>query len=87
MSVSLNLESLFFYYGFRKCSKNSYINFTKIEENQFLVFRISRDTIADLFYEKYKSNETPCSSKPIDYKTIKLDFEKEKDRHLLEKYF
>jgi hypothetical protein len=83
MSKLRELENIFFYFGFKNCSKNEFVNFLKIKENKYLVFRISKDKVADLIYEEYENGQTPCNSKPKTDESIKLGFEKDNDLDFL----
>ena len=57
MSINRDLEVLFCFFGFTKCSSNDTINFKKLSEESFLVVRtFSRNKIVDLLLEKYKIN-------------------------------
>ncbi len=53
MSLMRDLETTFVFFGFRKCSRNEFVNFKKIDDNKFLVIRIFNDSIADLLIEIY----------------------------------
>ncbi len=54
------LELVLFQYGFQKCKNDENINFSKIHENDYLIFKVFRDKTADLFLATYNEQYNPC---------------------------
>lgn len=78
------LETIFFFHQFRKCIKNENLNFLKVTENEYLVFRVFQNKVADLTHERYSKNESPCDSTPIWDESIKLNFSPSDDNHIIQ---
>jgi hypothetical protein len=84
--INRKLEGVLFSCGFRECIKNKSVNYLKISDNDFLVFRTFGGHTADLLHEKYISGENPCTSEPISDKLIVRDFDYKNDANILKEY-
>lgn len=81
-----DLEQVLFFYGFQECVKNKNLNYMKIDENNYLLFKIFGNHSADLIHARYKSSENPCTSKPISEMSIVLSFYPKEHGHILKSY-
>jgi hypothetical protein len=78
-------EKIFFHFGLRSCDYKN-INFLKVNQNEFLVFRTFTEGITDLLFEKYNVDCTPCNSTPISDKVLKQGFDPKEDVNLFRSY-
>jgi len=84
MSFRLNLETTLFFFGFRECKKKKDLNFLKLNETDYLLFRIfDRVEIADLIHAKFYLKQDPCNSEPYWEESLKLDFIPHSDTHII----
>ena len=73
--MNLELEPILFHYQFLDCPKDHNVKYFKINESDYLVIRIfSKGQIADLLYESYGLNQSPCTSRLLEDKVIKQGF-------------
>lgn len=63
------MESILFYYGFKECCNDSNINYLKINNTTYLLFKIYGSTI-DLIQAEYINGATPCTSDPFTGKLL-----------------
>lgn len=87
MSIKNELEGTLFHYGFQECRKNENIQFSKLNDTDYLLIRFYGQHTADLFFARYKVGESPCDVDPADQETIKLSFDPETDGDLLRQFF
>lgn len=86
MSFSAKLEQIMFFYGFQECKQNKNLNFLKLNENEYLMFRIFKKDTADLMYARFHPNSNPCLANPIIEKSIKLSFSPDEDQVYLKSF-
>jgi len=80
------LENVLFFYGFQRCNSDQNFNFLKINENDYLIFRIFRKNTADLSLATYKGESNPCQQELLSEKTVKLSFDPNEDLNILKNY-
>jgi len=78
--VLYDMIEFFFLYGFSECQNNPNLNFHKIDETNYLLFRNLSGTL-DLVHAVYRFGETPCTSDPIWEKKIKYSFNPNNEEH------
>lgn len=81
-----DLITIFSFYGFNECN-NSEVNFAKINEGEYLVFRTyAKGKITDLLLEKYHKGQSPCNSKPVSDKVLKQGFNPKENIEIIKEY-
>ena len=84
MSFYSDMENTLFFYQFRQCKKNTNLNFLKLNETDYLLFKFYNDgETVDLIHAKFETKENPCSDEPYWDKSIRLSFNPTEDGHIL----
>ena len=87
MNFYQSFENICFFYGFRECKTDTTINFLKINEIEYLIFKLfPKVNTIDLIHAKFNEDESPCTSEPYWEKLIKPSFQPEIDSNFLKKY-
>ena len=84
MSFLKHMESTLFYFGFKRCKEQGYLNFLKLNENDYLLMIIfEKYDMADLIHAKFDIDENPCNSEPYWENPIKLNFSPKSDSQII----
>lgn len=82
------MESILFFYGFKKCKKDNQFNFCKLSSTDYLVLFInSKYNYADLLLKKYREGADPCDSEPYYEETLRSGFIPERDKEIIKEYY
>jgi hypothetical protein len=68
-------EQILFIYGFQECNLNTNLNFLKLNEIDYLLFRTFKNNTADLIHAKFRRGQNPCAYEPDWEEVIKFSFE------------